>query len=74
MTELVGAVSMLYCTLLGPPKEETSLSPHTVSVTSATLGLLNAVALLDLDMFQVRELSTSSLICYVKDHPQHICS
>lgn len=56
VTELVGAVSMLYCTLLhqgGPPKEEASLTPHAVAVTSATLRLLKAVAQLDLKMFQV---------------------
>ncbi|XP_068081995.1 S phase cyclin A-associated protein in the endoplasmic reticulum [Anabrus simplex] len=59
VTELVGAVSMLYGMLLhqgAPPRGTASPPPalpsHTVAVTAATIRLLNRVAELDLPMFQ----------------------
>ncbi|PNF23179.1 hypothetical protein B7P43_G03654 [Cryptotermes secundus] len=59
MTELVGAVSMLYGMLLhqgAPPRGSASPPPalpsHTIAVTIATIRLLNRVAELDLLMFQ----------------------
>ncbi|KAJ9591853.1 hypothetical protein L9F63_001670, partial [Diploptera punctata] len=59
VTELVGAVSMLYGMLLhqgAPPRGSASPPPalpsHTISVTTATIRLLRRVAELDLHMFQ----------------------
>ncbi|XP_069682477.1 S phase cyclin A-associated protein in the endoplasmic reticulum isoform X2 [Periplaneta americana] len=59
VTELVGAVSMLYGMLLhqgAPPRGSASpppaLPPHTIAVTIATIRLLSRVAELDLQMFQ----------------------
>jgi hypothetical protein len=60
VTELVGAVSMLYGMLLhqGAPSRGSGSPPpalpsHTIAVTIATIRLLNRVAELDLQMFQV---------------------
>ena len=60
VTELVGAVSILYGMLLhqgAPPKLQDSVPPvlpsHTVAVALATIRLLRSVAELDLQMFQV---------------------
>lgn len=60
VTELVGAVSMLYGMLLhqGAPARGSNSPPpalpaHTIAVTIATIRLLNRVAELDLHMFQV---------------------
>jgi hypothetical protein len=60
VTELVGAVSMLYGMLLhqgAPPRGSASPPPalpsHTIAVTTATIRLLSRVAELDLQMFQV---------------------
>jgi hypothetical protein len=68
VTELVGAVSMLYGMLLhqgAPPRDSASPPPalpsHTIAVTIATIRLLNRVAELDLQIFQV-SLSRVSLI------------
>jgi hypothetical protein len=59
VTELVGAVSMLYGMLLhqGAPSRGSASPPpalpqHTIAVTIATIRLLNRVAELDLQMFQ----------------------
>lgn len=68
VTELVGAVSMLYGMLLhqgapsrGSASPPPALPPHTIAVTIATIRLLNRVAELDLQMFQV-SLSTGSSV------------
>lgn len=62
VTELFGAVSMLYGMLLhqGAPARDVASPPpalpaHTIGVTKATLCLLKAVAQLDLSMFQVNK-------------------
>lgn len=68
VTELVGAVSMLYGMLLhqgapsrGSASPPPALPPHTIAVTIATIRLLNRVAELDLQMFQVSLSTVSSL-------------
>jgi hypothetical protein len=68
VTELVGAVSMLYGMLLhqgapsrGSASPPPALPPHTIAVTIATIRLLNQVAELDLQMFQVSLSNKSSL-------------
>lgn len=68
VTELVGAVSMLYGMLLhqgapsrGSASPPPALPPHTIAVTIATIRLLNRVAELDLQMFQVSLYTVSSL-------------
>lgn len=68
VTELVGAVSMLYGMLLhqgapsrGSASPPPALPPHTIAVTIATIRLLNRVAELDLQMFQVSLSTVNSL-------------
>lgn len=60
VTELVGAVSIIYGMLLhqdAPPRDETAEPPPlptaTVAVVQATVRLLRSVAELDLHTFQV---------------------
>ncbi|KAK6642768.1 hypothetical protein RUM43_004270 [Polyplax serrata] len=61
VTELVGAVSILYGMLLhqgAPPRLMDAIPPslpnHTIDVAVSTIRLLRSVAELDLQMFQVR--------------------